>query len=116
MPSRSTLTAVCVALIVMAIIVELVRRRRLREEFSVLWLVTGTIMVVVAIWYDPLVFITRLIGLTDPNITLFFFGIIFLIILNIYYSMKISALTNEVKTLAQRLALHEAEHEKHLPS
>lgn len=108
MASPSTLTAVLVALIVMALIVELVRRRKLREEYSVLWLVTGAVMVVVAAWYQPLVFLTRLIGLTDPNVTLFFFGMMFLIAVNIYYSVKISNLTNQVKTLAQRLALHEA--------
>lgn len=113
MPARATLTAVVVAVIVMALIVELVRRRRLREEYSVLWLVTGSGMVVVAVWYDPLVVITESIGLTDPNVTLFFFGLIFLTVVNIYYSVKLSALTNQLQTLAQRLALHEAEDGRH---
>lgn len=112
MVSPSTLTAVLMALVVMGLVVELVRRRRLREEYSVLWLVTGGVMVVVAVWYQPLVALTNLIGLTNPNVTLFFFGLIFLIGVNIYYSVKISALTNQVKTLAQRLALHEAGSEK----
>jgi hypothetical protein len=116
MPSPSTLTAVIVAVLVMALILDLVRRRRLREEYSVLWLITGCAMVLIAIWYDPLVYLTNLIGLTNPNVTLFFFGLIFLVTLNIYYSVKISALTEQVKTLAQRLALHEEEQVKdHLP-
>jgi len=108
MPSPSTVTAVLAALLVMGLIVDLVRRRRLREEYSVLWLVTGSAMVVVAVWYDPLVYLTNLIGLASPNVTLFFFGMIFLVTLNIYASVKISELTDQVKTLAQRLALHEA--------
>jgi hypothetical protein len=108
MPSRSTLTAVAVAIAVMAFIIELVRRRQLREEYSLLWLITGGLMVGVAIWYTPLIIVTRAIGLTDANVTLFFFGLIFLLVLNIYYSVKISALANQVKTLAQQLALHEA--------
>lgn len=115
MPSPSTLTAVVVAVLVMALILDLVRRRRLREEYSVLWIVTGSAMVVIAIWYDPLVYLTNLIGLSNPNVTLFFFGLIFLVTLNIYYSVKISALTDQVKTLAQRLALHEAERAQDRP-
>jgi len=57
------------------------------------------------VWYDLLLFITHLIGAVVSTSTLFLFGLIFLIIINIYYSVKISALTTQVKNLAQRLAI-----------
>ena len=108
MPSRSTILAVSVAVFIMLFIIELLRRRKLREEYSVLWLLTGFIIVALAIWYDLLLFITRLTGLANPSATLSFFGLIFLIVINIHYSVKVSALTRQIEILAQRLALYEA--------
>jgi hypothetical protein len=90
------------------LIVELIRRRLLREEYSWLWLGTGFIIFVLVVWYDLLREISRLIGAKVVTTTLFLFGLIFLILINIHYSIKISALTNQVKDLAQALAIREA--------
>ncbi len=59
-------------------------------------------------WYDLLKFITWAIGAVLPTTTLFIFALLFLLAVNIQYSIKISALTNQVKDLAQALAIHSA--------
>ncbi len=105
MPLRQQLVAVFISLVIMGVIVELVRRRKLREEYSWLWLLTGAVLLVLSVWYDLLVIITYAIGATLPTSTLFFFGLIFLLLINLHYSLKISQLTTEVKNLAQRMAL-----------
>ncbi len=90
------------------LIIELIRRRQLREEYSWLWFATGFVMFLIVIWYDLLRAISELIGAVVVTTTLFLFALLFLILINIHYSIKISALTNQVKDLSQALALHSA--------
>jgi len=97
--------AVVASFLIMAVVVELVRRRKLREEYSWLWLLTGAIIVVLVIWYDLLVAVTRLIGAIAPTTTLFIFGLLFLMLISLHYSIQISKLSYQVKELAQQLAL-----------
>ena len=105
MPLAQQIMAVVVSVGLLAFIIDLVRRRKLREEYSWLWVMVGVGIFVLAIWYDLLVGITHLIGVGLPTSTLFFFGLVFLIVNSIHYSVKISQLSNQVKTMAQRLAI-----------
>jgi hypothetical protein len=86
-------------------IVEMVRRRKLREEYSWLWIITGASILVLSLWFDLLQWLTHLVGAVVPVSTLFAFGILFLIVINVYFSIKVSTLTTQVKNLAQRLAI-----------
>lgn len=88
-------------------IIEMVRRRKLAEEYSFLWLITGLGIVVLVLWYDLLEKLTRFIGAMTPTTTLFIFGFVFLILINLHYSVKITRLTTQVKDLAQKLAINE---------
>ncbi len=97
---------------IFVLIIELIRRRMLREEYSWLWFATGFVMFLVVVWYDLLVEISDLIGARVVTTTLFLFALLFLILINIHYSIKISALTNQVKDLAQALALQRAQDEE----
>ncbi len=93
---------------IFVLIIELIRRRLLREEYSWLWFATGFVMFLIVVWYDLLVTLSNLIGAKVVTTTLFLFTLLFLILINIHYSIKISALTNQVKDLAQELAIHRA--------
>jgi len=97
--------AIIASFLIMAIVVELVRRRKLREEYSWLWLITGVVIILLVIWYDLLVFITHLIGAIAPTTTLFIFGLLFFMIISLHYSIQISKLSHQVKELAQQLTL-----------
>jgi len=87
------------------LILELVRRRRLREEYSWLWLLTAAIMVLLVVWFPLLRFVTVLIGAVTPINTLLLFAVLFLFAIAVHYSVIISRLTTQVKNLAQELAL-----------
>ena len=89
-------------------IVELVRRRKLKEEYSWLWIVAGVVIIVVGLNYGLLLRITHLIGAAWTSATLFFFGMFFLLALCLQFSVKISRLEDRVKNLAQQLAIHNA--------
>ncbi|MBW1988684.1 MAG: DUF2304 domain-containing protein [Deltaproteobacteria bacterium] len=87
------------------LILSLVYRRRLREEYSWLWLAAGFGLIVVVLWRGMLEALTHLIGAVLPTTTLFIISILFLVLINIHFSTKISALTDQVRILAQQLAL-----------
>ena len=101
--------AMLVALAVFAVIIDLVRKRRLREEYSVLWLGTSVVMFVLVFRYEWLVALTALIGAGLPTTTLFLGAIIFLMLLSVQFCIKISRLTDQVKNLSQENALMKLE-------
>lgn len=117
---RSVILAVSAALAGLVLVLELVRRRKLREDYSLLWLFTAGVMVVVAAWRDLLHGLSALVGIAYPPNLLFLMAALFIIALLLYFSVVITRLTQESKQLAQELALlrHELERlrvEQHAP-
>jgi hypothetical protein len=109
MPLHQKIFAVIACLVTFVVILELLRRRRLKEEYSWLWLFTGLGMIVLVFWYDLLVLITDLIGAVTPTTTLFLFSILFLLLVSLHYSVIISKLTYQIKDLAQEIAILKSE-------
>lgn len=109
MPISQQIFALIVSLGVILVVVEMVRQRKLREEYSVLWLVTSLIMMVLILRYDWLVVLTRLVGATLPTTVLFIGSIIFLVLLAVQFSVKLSKMTDQLKNLTQDNALLRAE-------
>lgn len=105
MPFKQQVFALLVSLLVFIFTIEMVRQKRLREEYSVLWLFTSCVMFVLVIKYDWLVAITNLIGAALPTSTLFTGSIVFLVLLGVQFSIKISRLSDQVKDLVQENAI-----------
>ena len=93
-------------------IIELVRRRKLNEEYSFLWLIIGVLLLMITFFPQLIYFISGFIGTELPINTLFFTGIIFLMLLGLFFSLKISILSNRVKKLSQKIAILEFELKK----
>lgn len=87
------------------LIIELVRRRKLREEYSWAWLIIGGSILIPVLWYGLLVRITNLIGAVVPTTTLFIFAFLAVLMLCLFLSIKLSLLTNGLKKIAQEMAL-----------
>ena len=109
MPLQQQIFALIVSVMVFIVVVDMVRRRKLREEYSVLWLVTSVVMFVLVFRYEWLVALTAAIGAGLPTTTLFLFSIIFLMLLSVQFCIKISKLTDQVKNLSQENALMKLE-------
>ncbi|MBT1072575.1 DUF2304 domain-containing protein [Pelotalea chapellei] len=105
MPVSQKIFALLICCFVFVVTVNLVRKRKLREEYSVLWLLTSLLMFVLVLRYEWLVALTGFIGAGLPTTTLFICSIIFLILIAVQFSIKISKLTEQVKDLAQENAL-----------
>ena len=112
MPFRQKVFFLSVAVALLLVIFELVRRRRLRVEYSWLWAASALTIVLLILRYDLLIAITRVVGAVIPTSTLFFFSILYLALLSLNYSVRLTSLTREVKELAQELALLRAERER----
>lgn len=108
MPIGQKIFAILVSVGVLFFVVELVRRKKLREEYSVLWLATGAAMLVMVVKYSWLVWLTNFIGAALPTTTLFLGSIIFLMLIAVQFSIKLSKLTDQVKNLVQENALLQA--------
>jgi hypothetical protein len=105
MEMKPRFVALAIAVVLVVLIVELVRRRKLREEYSWLWLSLSLAMLVLALWRGALDVVTELIGAVLSTSTLFFFAIVFLMLINIQFSVEISSLRTQMKNLAQQLAI-----------
>jgi hypothetical protein len=103
------MVALIVSVGMLLLIIELVRRRKLREEYSWLWLLTVSTILLLTVWFDLLKWITSLIGAMIPSSTIFMLAFLFLIFISLHFSVVISKLTNRNIELAQRYALLELE-------
>lgn len=99
------IVSLVVSLLFVAYVVWLVRNRKLRETDSILWILAGVAIFVLSVWVRPLVLLTNLIGAKFPVSTLFFGGLMFLTFMSLWMTTRVSALSEEVKDLAQRITL-----------
>ncbi len=109
MTPRQQAFAVLASVALFALVIELVRRKHLQEEYSWLWILTACVILLFAVWYRLLESVTALIGAVLPTTTLFIFGIMFLNLICLHFSVKLSLLNENVRKLAQALALLEEE-------
>lgn len=101
-------TIASVALVI--IVLELIRSRRLRERYALLWLATGIVLAVLCAWRDGLNTIASWVGIRSyPPAVLFAVGILFILAVLLHYSTVISRLSDQNVLLAQKLALLEQE-------
>jgi hypothetical protein len=105
MPIETRILAVVGSLFVLGLIVELVRRRQLKEEYSLLWILTALVLLVFALWYELLLKVTDLIGAVLPSSTLFFFGLVFVLLMLLHFSVRVSALERRITALVQEIGL-----------
>lgn len=97
--------AIAGSLAMLAFIVELVRRRRLKEEYSVLWVLTALALLLLAAWGGLLADLTQVIGAISQASTLYFFGLLFVVFLLLHFSVRVSNLERRVVVLLQEIAL-----------
>jgi hypothetical protein len=86
-------------------IIELVRRQRLKEEYSVLWVATALVLLLLAASGGLLRSLTQGIGAISQASTLYFFGLIFALLLLLHFSLRVSQLERRVVALLQEIAL-----------
>ena len=108
-PLRVTVAAVVASILLLLLVFELIRSRRLRERYALLWLLTGIVLLVLSAWRGGLDTIAGWLGVTGyPPAVLFAVGTLFILLVLLHYATVISRLSDQNVILAQRLALLEA--------
>ena len=108
-PLRVSVVAALVSLALFFVVLELIRRRSLRERYALLWLLTAAVMLVLSLWRSGLDTLAGLAGIAYAPSMLFAVGAVFVVVVLLHYSTVISRLSDENAILAQRLALLEAQ-------
>jgi hypothetical protein len=107
-PLKVSIAATIASLLLLLAVFELIRSRRLRERYALLWLVTGVVLLVLSAWRGGLNTIAGWFGVRGyPPAVLFAVGLLFVIMVLLHYSTVISRLADQNVILAQRLALLE---------
>ena len=103
--SRVTLFSIFASAALLLYILEMVRRRRLREEYSILWLFGSVVILVLSLKQDWLTRLAHSVGIVYPPSFLFLVGILFILLILIHFSIAISKLHQMNKKMAQEIAL-----------
>jgi hypothetical protein len=107
-PLKVSIAAAIASLLLLVVVFELIRSRRLRERYALLWLLTGLVLLALSLWRGGLNTIAGWVGVTGyPPAVLFAVGSLFIILVLLHYSTVISRLSDQNTILAQRLALLE---------
>jgi hypothetical protein len=107
MDQRIQVVAIIGSAVLLLVILELVRRRRLLERYALLWLFSAIVLLGLAIWDGLLSKVAGSIGVATPVNALFFVAFAFVLVLLLHFSIAVSRMADQTKVLAQRLALLE---------
>src|SRR6266496_3104162 len=112
-PLKISIAASIASAALLVVVFELIRSRRLRERYALLWLLTGAVLLVLSAWRGGLNTIARWVGVeTYPPAVLFAVGSLFILAVLLHYSTVISKLSDQNSILAQRVALLESQLEE----
>jgi hypothetical protein len=102
---RIHIVAIASAILLFALVFELVRRRRLMERYALLWLLCATTLLVLSVWKDLLNLFAKVVGIAYPPNALFLVALAFVLLLLLHFSLVISTLHDQSKVLAQRVGM-----------
>ena len=105
MPLALQIISIAIALSMFIVTIELIRREKLKERYSLLWLATAVSMFILSFWTGLLDAIALIIGIKIPVNALFFIGTIFLMLIIFYITIVVSGLSKQNERLAQEITL-----------
>ena len=107
-PLAVSIAAAVASVVVILIVLELIRSRRLRERYALLWLLAGLTLLVLSLWRGSVNTMAGWVGIeTYPPAVLFAVAVLFILLVLLHYSTVVSKLADQNTILAQRLALLE---------
>ena len=110
--SRAQLITALGAVLLALVVLDLVRRRRLAEEYSLLWVVATVVVAILGFSTPLLKAVTHALGILYEASTVFFFGLVFATAMLLFLSVKLSRLTQEHAAIVRELAFLREELER----
>lgn len=107
--ARIQIIAIVMSGLFIALVIELIRRGRLREEYSLAWLAVAVVFIYFSIFRSHMDAIAHRLGFAYGPALLIMLIILFGSVMLIHFSIVVSRLTTENKRLAQEMAILESE-------
>ena len=105
MSLRIQLMAILASCLILIVVIDLIRREKLRARYSLFWLLAGVIFLIFSLWGNLLELLGRAIGIYSPTNALFFIGFTGIVVILLYFSVIISGLSLENKKLIEKLSI-----------
>jgi hypothetical protein len=105
---QARVLAGAIAIVFMVMILELIRRHRLQERYSVIWFVAGLGMLAGAAFPGLLELVANAMGVRNTNVALFSLVLLLLLGLALNFSVLVSRQAEQITRLAQERAIEEA--------
>lgn len=110
--SLGTIAPFLLALGIVVLVIELLRRKKLREKYAALWLVVGGAALVLATFPQLLTEVSEVLGFQVPANLLFTMSILLLLGVSLHLSWEISIVEEETRSLAEEVAILRSQVEK----
>lgn len=108
----SYIFGIIAALLTLAVVIEMLRRGRMRERHAIWWLVAGTLALIIGVFPQILNWLSDLLGVGLPVNLVFFVSIAVLFLVCIQHSSELTQLESKTRTLAERHAILQLEVEQ----
>ena len=106
-PLGTYLLGIIAALFTLGLVIEMLRRRQLRERHAIWWLIAGLLALIIGVFPQVLVWAAGVIGVEIPTNLVFFVSILILFLVSIQHSSELTTLENRSRTLAEESALQD---------
>lgn len=107
MSATSYVFGILAALLTLGVVIEMLRRRRLRERHAIWWLIAGTLALIVGVFPSVLTWAATVVGIALPTNLVFFVSIAVLFLVCIQHSAELTDLESKARTLAEMSALQD---------
>ena len=111
-----TIAAFVLAIVIVALVLDLLRRKKIREKYAALWLIVGAATVVLGAFPQLLRIAAETVGVSIPSHLLFALGILFVLGVLLHLSVEISSVEDETRALAEEVAILRAQLEALAPA
>ena len=95
------------ALLTLVVVIEMLRRRRLRERHATWWVIAGLLAMLVGIFPGILDWAAALVGINVPTNLVFFVSIAVLFLVCIQTSAELTGVESKTRTLVEMSALQD---------
>lgn len=114
MSTTSYIFGIVAAALTLAVVIEMLRRGRLRERHAVWWFIAGVLALIAGIFPAALTWVAQLIGIEAPINLVFFVSIAILFLVCLQNSAELTRIESNTRLLAERIALLELRVEQHI--
>ena len=105
--------AIIISLIILVVVVDLIRRGMLKEQYALLWIASAIVLMILSVWRGLLDIIASILGVAYPPSFLFLVAFLFLLLIVLHFSVVISNISEKNKKLSQEVALLKTMFEEH---